>query len=294
MTCGIYKIENLINHKIYIGQSIQIERRLQKHKTIKDDLYIHRAIQKYGVDNFSFEVIQECDQQQLSQREIYWIDFYNSLIPNGYNMIPGGSNGCGLSKGKIIEKYSLEGEFLEQYPSARQASNINNINQSNIISCCNELRNQAGPYQWKWKESNKKIFPIKGTFVNDSVLQYDLQGNFLKQYSSTDEVCKLFRVSKSGLSLACTGKNKTLLDYQWKYKSSNRKIDKIQKYTKQNKPIKTSHGGINQYDKQGNFIAYYPTALAAKRATGINNANIGLCCKGERKSAGGFIWHFAE
>lgn len=57
MTCGIYKIENLINHKIYIGQSIEIERRLQKHKTIKDDLYIHRAIQKYGVKNFSFDII---------------------------------------------------------------------------------------------------------------------------------------------------------------------------------------------------------------------------------------------
>ena len=49
MTCGIYKIENLINHKIYIGQSIEIERRIQKHKTIKDNLYIHKAISKYGV-----------------------------------------------------------------------------------------------------------------------------------------------------------------------------------------------------------------------------------------------------
>ena len=52
MSCGIYKIENLINHKIYIGQSINIEKRCKAHKTINDGCYIHNAIQKYGIMNF--------------------------------------------------------------------------------------------------------------------------------------------------------------------------------------------------------------------------------------------------
>ena len=54
MSIGIYKIENLINHKVYIGQSIEIERRWQKHLGAKDDFVIHRALRKYGKENFSF------------------------------------------------------------------------------------------------------------------------------------------------------------------------------------------------------------------------------------------------
>lgn len=52
MSCGIYKIQNLINNKIYIGQSINIEKRLSAHKSSKDSCYIHNAIQKYGIMNF--------------------------------------------------------------------------------------------------------------------------------------------------------------------------------------------------------------------------------------------------
>lgn len=71
MTCGIYKIENLKNGKIYIGQSIEIERRFQKHLVAKDDFYIHKALRKYGKENFTFQIIEECDLKILNEREIY-------------------------------------------------------------------------------------------------------------------------------------------------------------------------------------------------------------------------------
>lgn len=295
MTCGIYKIENLINHKIYIGQSIEVERRLQKHKTIKDNFYIHKAIQKYGVENFSFNIIEECPVNQLDTKQIYWIQYYNSLIPNGYNMVPGGSNGAGLAKGKVIQKYSLQGDFIQQYNSASQASIKNDINLGNIINCCNGKRNHAGYFQWKWKDdTEKEITPIEVTLIEDEVLQYSLEGQFIKQYNCAAQVCQLFKFSKSALSNACNGKIKNLNGFQWKYKHSKKEISKLQKYKKIDKPTKASHGGINQFDKELNFIAYYPTALQAKRQTGINNANIGLCCLGKRKTAGGFIWKFAD
>ena len=54
MSCGIYKIQNITNHKIYIGQSVNIEARWTAHKNIIDNCYIHNAIQKYGLDNFTF------------------------------------------------------------------------------------------------------------------------------------------------------------------------------------------------------------------------------------------------
>ena len=57
---GIYLIRNKINNKVYIGQSIDIEGRWKDHKVRKDESAIHLAIQKYGVENFEFEVLQEC------------------------------------------------------------------------------------------------------------------------------------------------------------------------------------------------------------------------------------------
>lgn len=86
MSCGIYKITNLINNKIYIGQSVNIERRLNEHKR-RDEQKIDKAIKKYGFENFNFEIIEMCQPDKLDELENYWIGYYNSLVPNGYNCV---------------------------------------------------------------------------------------------------------------------------------------------------------------------------------------------------------------
>lgn len=84
---GIYKIENLLNHKIYIGQSIRIERRWTEHCNKNKKTVISQAIQKYGKQNFAFQVIEECKPEQLNELEEYYIKKYNSIVPNGYNVV---------------------------------------------------------------------------------------------------------------------------------------------------------------------------------------------------------------
>lgn len=109
MKTGIYKIENLINHHIYIGQSTDIERRWQAEKRVAFSENAHeynyplsRAFRKYGVENFSFEIIEECLSSDLNQREKYWIKYYNSFY-DGYNQTLGGDGSTGgLPKQKII------------------------------------------------------------------------------------------------------------------------------------------------------------------------------------------------
>lgn len=96
---GIYKITKKSNGKSYIGQSNDIERRINEHK-YKVDLAIDQAINKYGIDAFDYEVIEECELNQLDEREKYWIAFYNTYKGFGYNCNAGGGDSRGENNGR--------------------------------------------------------------------------------------------------------------------------------------------------------------------------------------------------
>lgn len=103
MSVGIYKITNLINNKVYIGQSVHIEKRWYDEKRRafieqEPEYYYPRsqAFRKYGIDNFSFEILELCSIEELNDREVYYIKLYNSVVPNGYNITAGGSNSSGV------------------------------------------------------------------------------------------------------------------------------------------------------------------------------------------------------
>ena len=88
----IYKITNKLNGLGYIGQTIQkLSARLKQHR--RGNQYIDKVIQKYKWKNFTVEVIEECETlEQLNEREIFWIAFFNCKHPNGYNLTDGGRN----------------------------------------------------------------------------------------------------------------------------------------------------------------------------------------------------------
>lgn len=94
----IYKITNLVNNKIYIGQtSLTIRKRWETHiKKAKahTNRYLYDAMNHYGYNNFIIEQLEECAKEDLDNREKYWISFYNSMDPNvGYNLTAGGGGG---------------------------------------------------------------------------------------------------------------------------------------------------------------------------------------------------------
>lgn len=92
----IYKITNKINNKIYIGQTTEsLNKRWKRHISEYHirNMYISRAISKYGVDKFQIEEICQCFSiDELNEKEIFYINAYNSLSPNGYNLKIGGKN----------------------------------------------------------------------------------------------------------------------------------------------------------------------------------------------------------
>lgn len=146
--CGIYKITNKINNKIYIGQSVDIIDRFRRHKRAKDDYIIHKAIRKYGVDNFTFEIIEECPREELDDKEKFWIKYYNSFSNNGYNMTPGGQGGAIPLNEKEVKQYSIAGEYIATFKSLKEAGRANNIDPRHISDCCLQKANTSKGYQW--------------------------------------------------------------------------------------------------------------------------------------------------
>ena len=141
---GIYKITNLINGKIYIGQSINIQQRWKAHRARpfykEGEQYqtpLYRAIRKYGLQNFSFEVIEECFENQLNEKEQYYIEYYDTTNQDkGYNLTKGGQAGSVdviLDDLQVKEIYDLlinsnftETEIANKYNvSQRYISGIN-------------------------------------------------------------------------------------------------------------------------------------------------------------------------
>ena len=108
---AIYKIENKINHKVYIGQSKNPEERFFQHcnrrPTYKSLIY--DAIQKYGKENFSFEVLGWFED--YNEKEKYYIQCYHSIVPGGYNIAQGGEeppHGLGEKNSFVTLKYMKE------------------------------------------------------------------------------------------------------------------------------------------------------------------------------------------
>lgn len=225
---GIYKFENLINHKCYIGQTSNLEDRYKKHMYNINDLshqeILYKAFRKYGVENFSYEILEKFDiysLEQLNKLEQEYIIKYNALIPNGYNMVPGGSNGAGLAKGIQVEQYTLNGEYIQTFHSAKEASEKLGINHSNICACCRDERNMAGEYQWKYVNSDKEIFKIikiEIPIYENIIQQYDKNNILIKEYNSISDAHNATGIHMGNISSCCKGARKSAGGYYWKIK----------------------------------------------------------------------------
>lgn len=114
MMMAIYKITNNLDNKIYIGQTIQQDpmRRIKFHfkDYISNHGYIHRAIKKYGHQNFSIEILENTtDPFLLNKLETYNISYYNCMSPNGYNHTAGG-DASGIKSEETLQKMRTAGK----------------------------------------------------------------------------------------------------------------------------------------------------------------------------------------
>lgn len=135
---GIYKITNLKDGKSYVGQSINITKRWNQHRNEYQKeggcLVLYAAMRKYKIENFSFEILEECSIEQLNEKEIYWISKLNTLVPNGYNVALGGAQ-----RGNPLYNYEeLAKSYLELGSSKKVAEKFN-CDFKTVLNACHAM-----------------------------------------------------------------------------------------------------------------------------------------------------------
>ena len=160
--CGIYKITNLINSKVYIGRSTNVLKRWTQHRYkllngVHYNPHLQSAFDTHGEINFTYEIIEECTKDELNQKEIFWIAQFNSQCNDvGYNKSEGGHAGGGArNKGKThspecrarISK-SLKGRKMSEITKSRIGKANSGIKQK--ILTCNYCLTEGGTTMHRW------------------------------------------------------------------------------------------------------------------------------------------------
>jgi group I intron endonuclease len=262
---GVYKITNLVNHKIYIGQSIDLWTRINEGylqklpKQKSHNRYIQRSWNKYGSENFIFEVVEYCDVEDLNPRETYWIEYYDSANKyKGYNIDKIG----GSSRGRKVSE-----ETKRKISKATKGEN--NPNYGKPLS-----------------EEHKKALSEHRSIP---VVQLDLDGNFIREWKSALEVSDYYNVARNSISTVLRKKTTTSCGSIWLYKDEYDKGDfNIEKHYERDSLKKA----VIQLTLDGKFIKEYRTMTQASQET--NTFNINNVCNGTQKSANGFIWMYKE
>lgn len=214
----IYKITNTKNNKIYIGKTIgSINKRWREHKSNAlnktDNYLLHLAMRKYGIENFIIEIVEECPNELLNEKEIYYIKFFNSYIGQdknkncGYNMTPGG-------EGKNYDSYDKIFELWDAGNSISQIAFKIKYNRDTIRRILIDYEN------YSIEESNRRAHVLSGLSKSKSIIQYDLEGNFIKEFDSVSQAERETKISHSNIINVANHKkgHKSAGGYRWEYK----------------------------------------------------------------------------
>lgn len=175
MKIYIYKITNNINGKIYIGQHKQITIKEKVDRYLGSGILIKKAQNKYGKENFTKEIIEYCDKENVNDREVYWIRFYNSLTPNGYNITKGGQNAA-TTQNTVVYNNGKDLRYIkkgEQPPTGFVKGTLDlGIEWRRSCSKANKGINNVGNIPWnKGKTKNNKTVQINAERARKTMIK---------------------------------------------------------------------------------------------------------------------------
>lgn len=229
---GIYKIENP-NGKVYIGQSVDIKLRWRKYKSLNcgNQTKLLNSFKKYGVGSHKFEILENCDELLLNERERYWQDYYN-VISNGLN--------CRLTEasdksGRLSDDTKIRignanrGKIFSEdvrKNMRKPKSNTSNMGKRDMSGKNNPFYNKTHSDEAKTKIREKRKEQIiteetKQKISNNHkkpIIQLTIDGEFIKEYTSRNEAAIQIGISATSISNNIAGRKKSAGGFLWKYK----------------------------------------------------------------------------
>lgn len=285
----IYKITNLINNKIYIGEtirSIRVRWNEHKHEALKNGhgftYPIHGAMHKYGIDNFTIELLEECSDDIRYERESYYIKLYNSTDKKiGYNLVLEGSGGLLYSSEEIKSAWD-------------EGLGINQI--AERLGCYKSVVSKRLRSIGLLEEEIKQRISINSSKRQGvPIYQYSLDGELIKQWDSASECARQTGYAQTAISNVCRQEQISAYGYLWKEVKDQRSIYEWVKNYKNKKDAGKPKKRVGQYDKNTKkLIKIYESAAAAARSLGLKDkSNICRAARVQGNSAG-YHWKYLE
>ena len=280
----IYKITNLTNNKVYIGQTIDFNKRKQEHiNALKAkrhrNIHLQSAWEKYGQDSFKFDLLEtltDCTNDELTFREQYWIDYYGGLnSKNTYNKREAGNSGTFSEevRQRICESVRGRTTSEETKEKLRQANLGRHHTEETKQKISTSMKGYPGNNLGKSlsEETKQKISEaLKGRPAHN------------RGISPSEE-------TRQKISFKLKGKPKPPITEEARRKMSA--ASKGRPAWNKGKLSPTAKN-VAQYTIEGTLVAIYHSARVAEKETNINCGNISRCCNGSIKTAGGFKWHY--
>ena len=267
--CGIYQIENIKNHKIYIGSSINLNRRKIYHFSMLRNnrhcnIRLQNSFNKHGEENFKFTIIEYVDINKNSRDEIlrieqFWIDKFATYDRKlGFNMSPV-TKGSGPHTKESKKKISIANKGHRHSEETKRK--ISKISTGRKLS----------------KEQKEKI----GKSCQIKVLNVTTGEIF----NSIREAARRFNISNTNISHVCLGKSETAGGYSWEYLNTERK-------EKANKNRHNRLSNSNRFRKIINITTgeVFEKINDAVEKYNLSASNISATIHGKQKSCGGFKW----
>ena len=294
-TYSVYMHRNKINGKVYIGiTGRNPELRWKNGNGYYRNKHFYASIKKYGWDDGFEHIIITTNLSKIDaeKMEIQLISYYNSSNPKfGYNINLGGNCTGTMSdetKEKIRQKhlgmkYSEETKKkVSESKKGTKNPNYGKKQKQHVIDAM--LKANKGRQKTDYELN---MITEKRGFV---VFQYGRDGRFINTYRSTGEAARVCCISSQGIKACCEGRNNTNHNCYWRYEKDGYILgeplpkEELEKLL----PKKT----IAQYDKDDNLVNEFYSLAEAEKETKINHHGISYCCKGIRKTSGGFKWKY--
>lgn len=203
----IYKIQNKITNKIYIGQTVRALKERMKEHCSHSKTAIDKALNKYEKKNFKCKVIDTAKTiEELNNKEKFWIAYYNCCVPNGYNLCTGGENTMGYKHTRLTKIKMSKAQFARNMKGENNPFYGKTHTKESKLKMSKARKGRTLTEEWKRNIS-------KGSTTKRKVINLDTEEIF----ETVTKASEKYSIPATHISRVCRKKRKRTGGYRWMY-----------------------------------------------------------------------------